>query len=600
MECLKDMCLKSVCHNLELNSQLITFKTWRFSSRISDLIYSYYIKNIEEIKEKDWEIFFLPFIDITSLVINRKFYDFPQFFSKIPIKTLKEISLFTDFDGNPVDCLQNILKRVCSFEIINLNFLIDAFPKKPLLEDKIIEIFSLIINCVNLTTEIRLKFSNFSCLSGKCFEKFLNVLKNCKNLKILEITKLQIVPEKEIIFDGLDNLSSLQELYLTLDFPYYDFDIFLKNLTNLRVVFIILRKSPTSLNVEGLTSSIFDGLLASKSTLRELKLDGPFDYLHCTDFIKNFEKLQTFFFSTELSISMDYDTNPSYYRQGLSTLTLHQYLSHCNIKNLIDSLEKRKQNFVEIIIYEIFEEERELEKKLNELSKYCKNHLKVYLLITSERDLQNVRKSIENCKKVDFSLEINIVNKFNEAFLSGLESLVYKIKFCTPTIAKDNIRTIFQRCNMLKIVKLEDLLSNKISPNICMDLLKSSKTLQHISFLGGKLGKENKRNFLNLLRNCTNLRIINILNYSDEFVDEEILNEFEKFSSSLTELRFCCSIKYSNNILKLVKKLLDLKSFVWIFFDMSTVDDIFKRLTNIFSNHFASKSRHRFIQFEKI
>lgn len=111
-----------VCQNLHFNSQLIKFKGWKISSSISQWIYSKYLEINDFLQEKDLKFFYFAFVQLTSLRINRKNNNFPDFFTKTSIKNLKKISLTIENQTN-FDCLQNLFKPNLQIEILEIQFL---------------------------------------------------------------------------------------------------------------------------------------------------------------------------------------------------------------------------------------------------------------------------------------------------------------------------------------------------------------------------------------------------------------------------------------------------------------------------------------------
>lgn len=587
---LLNICTESVCKNLYLNAEMINYKEWTLSSSISDWIFLNYVKYTDFLNMEELEFFCFPFVKLTTLLITPKFYNFPDFFSKISIENVKEIdvTLIEDSYGlKYLDCLQRLSEQKLSVQKLKLyftfSFQCDVLDRSETVEllEKSLRLISNYLDCS--TTELRIEAKNYSnATSSNVFLEFANILKKCENLQILELNNRRRRGSEDTDLLSIVNLplsSSLNELKIHISIKTFEImENFLTQFKHLKIFGLhLIEDEFIDINYD-VVKKIFNDLLPSKDTLETLEIELPNNYFEMPDFFSDFKQLRTFHFNVKENVIFEfllhYDEVIGWVNKKKSLISFTESSqSRKIIHKLISLLQNRQSIFDQIVIFYVLEERElddNLDEKLLKLSKYSKQPIRFYLFSENhEADYYNpyVFQLLKNCKFIDFYLNFVLEDNDNELKLLGFESYLSTVdtdKVIREEEERIDFESFFKNCRRLHAISFQHEVLNEIFNDICRAILNSSETLQYIEFTGC-LNEKNSENFLILLQNCKRLSYI-FINGSNSFagknfINKKILREFENLGSSLTHLRFPCSMKYLDDVYRLARKLQDIQCF---------------------------------------
>lgn len=578
MKSLKDVCLKNICENLRFNHSIFEKLNLRkVPLAICDSIYSFYSENIEDIDERDLEIFTSSFFTISSLIINRKFIKFPQFFSKINTKMLKKVNCIIN-EENYINCLKNLFKNgIERIEIFNIQFFTPiSIHYMPSMKEEDNEALELISDHLGENfIELRIVFSIGLNVSGRVSMKLLKILEKNKNLKIFEFQNVYCMGSDKCLQEVHSIHNNLEKMYINIPTNARSLKVndFFNKFPNLVELSINLRSSNLLLTIKG--------LLPLKMTLKKLEIFSN-DLLDAAslDFILiHFKSLNELHFSRLKYASQPFKVQ-TWNNKGLLRFRLTKpWLTSNDLNAIIFPLQKHKMILDEITVDrfyvrhvdEIFCQDL---RNLSKLSKIVNAHLHIL-------DSRNFPSFIKDFKNINFNIKLYNY-PIDKWFSIDKKSLICSNSIsCLKLTDMDkenfkncNISEFFSNFHCLETMSFKDSDISEIFKDICIGLKYS---LKKILFSNCQLRKENGNCLKTLIRNCKTLESLKIHEDNRDLIDESILREIEK--TSLTYLSISCFyIVELLNTLKNLKKLeyFNLNSYL-------SIED-FNKMSNILNN----------------
>lgn len=415
MNSLETNCLLNISSNLYLNYMILSKnEEWKIPEKICDIIFSFCSQNIEEFNENDLKLFSSSKFSILSLTINRKFYKFPQFFSKISTRKLVEINIYFD-KIFCLECLKNLFKtKIENVKIFNIQFFIEKHDiHKQNVKDKVKMALRLIReNLGENLLELRINALQQISISEKVFGSILIFLEKNKTLKILEFQNwfCSTTSNKNALNDIRSIHRSLEGLSLTIPFNLTAEEIrgfFEKfsNLTTLSIQWSYIKEMDKSL------LSKMKILLPLKTTLKRLETNNwteSVDLESMNFILENFKVLhQISIFSAHKCFSLKDDSRTT---KSLSMLSYHKYdMKSANLRIMVNSLKEHEVILDKIILtrfcfHESFDENFLVD--LMELSKIAKIS-QILIDISFKTDIEDCTSFEDNVANVKFHFRNN-------------------------------------------------------------------------------------------------------------------------------------------------------------------------------------------------